>query len=288
MEVIRLKPLNMTLAASLCSKHYSCVNVHVPYNGWPTAVGNCPNCRNELRVTLAPIPVIPVIPVKRPLHGPHSPVISSRDRFEPTYLPNLQIYNQHSAKLLPTTCNNELQRLADTLNALRLSGWYYGNLDLQGAINLLKDASVGAFLIRDSGDRNFIFSLSVQTDRGPTSVRLHYEHSFFRLDCDRPLVKYMPKFHCVVDLVQYYTRLGERGAAGTVWVNREGCEHSPVLLRNPFRKSPPSLLHCARLAVHKALDSNPSQPKLWCAPKYRLLPLPATLIEYLGKYPYSI
>ncbi|XP_053607787.1 suppressor of cytokine signaling 2-like isoform X2 [Plodia interpunctella] len=261
----------------------SCVDVDLPFNGWQSAVGSCPNCRNELRVTLAPIPG------KRPPHGPHSPVILSRNnRFEPTYLPNSHLYPPPRTTLLPTAYNNELQRLADTLNALRLSGWYYGNLDLQGAINMLKEASVGAFVIRDSGDRNFIFSLSVQTDRGPTSVRLHYEHGFFRLDCDRPLVKYMPRFRCVVDLIQYYTRVGERGALGTVWVNREGCEHSPVLLRNPYRKAPPSLLHCARLAVHKALDSNPLKPKLWCAPKHRLLPLPSTLIDYLGEYPYSI
>lgn len=53
-------------------------------------------------------------------------------------------------------------------------------LSLQGARTLLKDASVGAFVIRDSGDRNFIFSLSVQTERGPTSVRLHFEEGFFR------------------------------------------------------------------------------------------------------------
>lgn len=53
-------------------------------------------------------------------------------------------------------------------------------LSLQGARCLLKEASVGAFVIRDSGDRNYIFSLSVQTERGPTSVRLHYECGYFR------------------------------------------------------------------------------------------------------------
>lgn len=52
----------------------------------------------------------------------------------------------------------------------------------QAAQTLLKDASVGAFVIRDSGDRKFIFSLSVQTERGPTSVRLHFEDGYFRYD----------------------------------------------------------------------------------------------------------
>lgn len=107
----------------------SCVDVDLPFNGWQSAVGSCPNCRNELRVTLAPIPG------KRPPHGPHSPVILSRNnRFEPTYLPNSHLYPPPRTTLLPTAYNNELQRLADTLNALRLSGWYYGNLDLQVSI----------------------------------------------------------------------------------------------------------------------------------------------------------
>lgn len=108
---------------------------------------------------------------------------------------------------------------------------------------------------------------------------------FYRLDCDRPLARYMPRFRCVVELVEHYRRVGQ---TGTVWVDRDGCPHSPVLLKTPLRKSPPSLLHCARLAVHKALDSNPLTPKLWSAPKHRLLPLPSRLIDYLGEYPYSV
>lgn len=110
----------------------------------------------------------------------------------------------------------------------------------------------------------------------------------FRLDCDSLVARYMPRFKCVIELIQYYTRLGQRGTAGTVWVDQEGCPHSPVLLTTPLRKSPPSLLHSARLAVHKALDSNPLTPKILCAPKYRRLPLPSALLDYLGEYPYSI
>ncbi|XP_050346377.1 suppressor of cytokine signaling 2-like isoform X1 [Nymphalis io] len=273
-----LSPLNMTIATRLPTQN-ACVEVGVPLNSWSTGVACCPNCKHELRVSLACAKThtqTSVTPVTPPF------------TLQPTYLPHSPLYTTPSSPLIPTPYNDELRRLADTLRALRLSGWYYGNLDWQGARNLLKDASVGAFVIRDSGDRNFIFSLSVQTERGPTSVRLHYEQGFFRLDCDRPLARYMPRFRCVVELVQHYTRVGERGPAGTVWVDREGCPHSPVLLKVPLKKSPPTLLHAARLALHKTLDSNPLTPKLWCAPKHRLLPLPSTLIDYLGEYPYSI
>ncbi|XP_041978527.1 suppressor of cytokine signaling 2-like isoform X2 [Aricia agestis] len=255
----------------------ACVEVGVPLSNWSTGVACCPNCKHELRVSLA---------CSKHVQSPVTPLTPTLT-IQPTYLPHSPLYTP-SSPLIPSPYNDELRRLADTLRALRLSGWYYGNLDWQGARNLLKDASVGAFLVRDSGDRNFIFSLSTQTERGPTSVRLHYEQGFFRLDCDRPLARYMPRFRCVVELVHYYIRMGERGTENTVWVDREGCQHSPVLLKSPLKKSPPSLLHLSRLAVHRTLDSNPLTPKLWTAPRHRLLPLPSTLIDYLGEYPYSI
>ncbi|CAG9584547.1 unnamed protein product [Danaus chrysippus] len=272
----KLYPLNMTIATRVLPQN-ACVEVGGVLNNWSTGIA-CPNCRHQLRVSLAHTKTTqnPISPLTPPF------------TIQPSFLPHSPLYAAPSPPVITSPYNDELRRLADTLRALRLSGWYYGNLDWQGARSLLKDASIGAFVIRDSGDRNFIFSLSVQTERGPTSVRLHYEQGSFRLDCDRPLARYMPRFRCVVELVQHYTQVGERGPVGTVWVDREGCPHSPVLLKTPLRKSPPSLLHCARLAVHKALDSNPLTPKLWCAPKHRLLPLPSTLIDYLGEYPYSI
>ncbi|VVD04491.1 unnamed protein product [Leptidea sinapis] len=273
----KIRPLNMTIARRLPSEN-ACVEVGLPISSWSSSVACCPNCRHELHVSLSCVKsqTTPVTPVTPPFN------------IQPAYFPHSPLCTVPSVPSKSSHYNDELKQLANTLRALRLSGWYYGNLDWQGARTLLKEASVGAFVIRDSGDRNFIFSLSVQTERGPTSVRLHYEQGFFRLDCDRPLARFMPRFRCVVELVQHYTTIGERGAAGTVWVDREGCPHSPVLLKTPMRQSPPSLLHAARLAVHKALTSNPLTPKLWCAPKHRLLPLPSTLIDYLGEYPYSI
>ncbi|XP_063380458.1 suppressor of cytokine signaling 2-like isoform X1 [Cydia fagiglandana] len=243
-----ISPLDMTLAARY--PQYA-TEVALPL-GWPGVC--CPNCRQQL-------------------------LLGCKGHYPAYATPTSPLY--------PAPYNEELKRLADTVKALRLSGWYYGNLDWQGARNLLKEASVGAFVVRDSGDRNFIFSLSVQTERGPTSVRLHFECGFFRLDCEKPLARYMPRFRCVAELVQHYARSG-RAAAGAVWVDRAGAPHSAVLLRTPRRSAPPSLLHCARLAIHRALDSDPRSPKLWSAPKHRLLPLPTTLLDYLGEYPYSI
>lgn len=99
----------------------------------------------------------------------------------------------------------------------------------------------------------------------------------------------MPRFRGVVELIQHYIREGAKGSSGsTVWVDLEGCPHSKVFLKHPVRKKPPSLQHAARLAIHKALDSNPLTPKLWNAPRHRHLPLPSTLLQYLHEYPYSV
>ncbi|XP_026317538.1 suppressor of cytokine signaling 2-like isoform X2 [Hyposmocoma kahamanoa] len=261
----------------------SCVAVGAPYNScsWSAEL-RCPKCMHGFCVTVTP----GAKSVQAPhwcMRAPSTPPCTIRQSYWPPPLNTAP-----SPPVSPLTVSDVVRRLSETLQVLRLSGWYYGNLELQAAQTLLKDASVGAFIIRDSGDRKFIFSLSVQTERGPTSVRLHFEDGYFRLDCDSVLARYMPRFKCVIELIQHYTRLGQRGAAGTMWVDQEGCPHSPVLLTTPLRKSPPSLLHSARLAVHKALDSNPLTPKILCAPKYRRLPLPSALLDYLGEYPYSI
>lgn len=99
----------------------------------------------------------------------------------------------------------------------------------------------------------------------------------------------MPRFRGVVELVQYYRREGASSPVeGTIWVDLEGFTHSKVFLKKPLRSEPLSLKHAARLVIHKNLDSNPLTPKLWTAPKHRLLPLPKSLINYLDEYPHSV
>ncbi|CAG9094563.1 unnamed protein product [Plutella xylostella] len=262
----------MTIIATMLSYPNSCVKVAAPFGSWATSVqACCPNCRLGFSVSVEVHGTRPSLPPAP--HRPHYPCHLQRSQ------------SLKSAPMLITpksTNDSEIQRLNETLKVLRISGWYYGNLDWQGAQVFLKEASPGAFIIRDSGDKNFIFSLSVQTERGPTSVRLHYKNGFFRLDSEKALQMYMPRFRCVIELVQHYC---SKSAGGTVWVDRKGCPHSPVLLSAPLRKAPPTLAHAARLAVHKTFNS---APKIRSCPKYSFLPLPTSILDYLGEYPYSI
>jgi len=72
----------------------------------------------------------------------------------------------------------------------------------------LKNCPPGTFLVRDSSDPDHLFSLSVQTTRGPTSVRLHYLNGEFRLDAQHHLALHVPRFACVLRLIEHYVREG--------------------------------------------------------------------------------
>lgn len=81
---------------------------------------------------------------------------------------------------------NELNRLELLGKRLSNSCWYYDSMTWQQSEDLLKDCELGTFLVRNSSDPNYLYSLSVQTKNGPTSIRLdvcflfilHVFHSF--------------------------------------------------------------------------------------------------------------
>lgn len=168
---------------------------------------------------------------------------------------------------------------------------YYEGITYQKSHELLKDSPVGTFLVRDSSDPRFLFSLSVQTDRGPTSVRLFYANGCFRLDAQPHLQPAMPLFPSVVELVQHYVAQSKARQNGPlVWVDPLGKWYSSIVLEEPLRKQnfSSSLKHLARLSVHKALQ-NSYRPKLSLLPApYTLLEVPASLKAYLAEYPYSV
>ncbi|XP_019880375.1 cytokine-inducible SH2-containing protein [Aethina tumida] len=183
----------------------------------------------------------------------------------------------------------ELQKLRDTVSALRLSGFYYEGISYEQANDLLKDSKIGTFLVRNSSDPRFLFSLSVQTERGPTSVRLFYINGYFRLDAQQHLQSAMPMFPSVIELVQHYVNQSKANNAAQVWVDPQGKWYSSILLERPLRKKEPgSLKHLARVAIHKALEAS-IKPRLSILPApHTQLDLPKSLTNYLSEYPYSL
>lgn len=247
----------------------------------------CCNARRSLNVlsggglvtTLAPIqsscpspqvsPSIPLAFILPPFSAPLQPTLVPQDS-KPEY---------------------ELQRLSDTVRALHQSGWYYEGITFQQSNELLKDTSIGTFLVRNSSDPKFLFSLSVQTERGPTSVRLFYINGYFRLDAQQHLQHAMPMFPSVIELIKHYVEQSKLCSSNNqVWVDSFGKWYSSILLVKPLRKKPepPSLKHLTRVAIHKALGASSLPRLIMMPPPHTQLELPASLIGYLSEYPYPI
>lgn len=264
----------------------------------------CPNCRHQFVCC----PPTPCCNTRRSLHALTGgglvtalapTLLSSSACTSPQVSPSapLAFVMPPFAPLQPTVSQSEarpeteLKKLADTVRALRLSGWYYEGITYQQSHDLLKDKPVGTFLVRESSDPRFLFSLSIQTDRGPTSVRIHYINGYFRLDAQPHLQGAMPLFPSVVELVEHYVsqcRHSKNGAQ--VWVDPKGKLYSEILLDKPLRKddTASSLKHLARLAVHKALQAS-NRPRISLLPPlHTQLELPPSLTAYLSEYPHSL
>lgn len=166
--------------------------------------------------------------------------------------------------------------LADLKRLLHTGGWYHEGLSWQQSENLLKDAEIGRWLMRDSSDSRFIFAVSVQTARGPTSVRVHYIFGRFRLDAEPRLAFAMPLFDCPIKMLEYYVDYSKsiNEHRKEVWVDYSGRMYSEIYLTRPLIKEVRSLSHLSRLVVNRC--------KL---PTHHLPPL---IRNYLAEYPYTI
>ncbi|XP_064478523.1 suppressor of cytokine signaling 2-like [Ornithodoros turicata] len=174
----------------------------------------------------------------------------------------------------------DLSRVRDTVRTLQTSGYYYEGLSWQDADRMLRDTPIGTFLVRDSSDNRFLFALSVQTERGPTSVRIHYSHGEFRLDCEDALSPCMPWFTCVVKLVEYYIELSQSAKGQMcVWLDGNGRRDLPIRLARPLYRTVHPLQHLCRVAANRGM----AQQKVGLD----RLPLPGSLKDFVRAYPHQ-
>ncbi|XP_063599716.1 suppressor of cytokine signaling 2-like [Penaeus indicus] len=164
--------------------------------------------------------------------------------------------------------------LGATRRMLGESGWYWERLSWRQAETLLQSTSLGTFIVRDSADTRFLYSLSVQTERGPTSVRIHYAAGKFRLDCESHMAPSIPDFSTVIALVEHYIRVNQK-LQKHFWVDAQGKVYCPITIRQPLKRAVPSLKHLCRLAINLALPRSCSAVRL-----------PPSLCQYIDEYPY--
>ena len=173
---------------------------------------------------------------------------------------------------------HDLQILSRTETRLQQCGFYYSGLTMDEAKMKLKDHTVGTFVLRDSSHSGFLYTLSTKTMRGTTSVRIAYNNGYFRLDCVEQLASYMPRFDCILRLIQYYILASKRKSSKCVWIESSGRKDTPVILNAPLQEKISSLKHLTRKAVHKAVPND----------KLEQLPVNAGHLQYLMEYPFHV
>ncbi|XP_028315004.1 suppressor of cytokine signaling 1-like isoform X3 [Gouania willdenowi] len=76
---------------------------------------------------------------------------------------------------------SEYKLVRQTYLQLRHSGYYWGPMTMEEAHLTLTPTPLGTFLIRDSGQPDVFFTLSYQSNDGPTSVRVLLNNLLFSL-----------------------------------------------------------------------------------------------------------
>lgn len=167
----------------------------------------------------------------------------------------------------------ELQIIRTNLVHLLESGFYLGKLNADESRRLLGDKAVGTFFVRDSSNPGHLLSLSVQTRRGATSIRIHFREGMFGLEADAGSM-FAPKFDSVIRLVQYYAENPHKN----VLVESSGRCDTPVVLKSPLLLRVPRLSHLARLTIQGRLKGQ----------KIDRLCLIPSLKQFLKQYPFSV
>ncbi|KAG8182603.1 hypothetical protein JTE90_021739 [Oedothorax gibbosus] len=182
--------------------------------------------------------------------------------------------------------------LVENERSLELCGYYYGNLSWMDASTLLRHCQVGTFLVRDSAHHGYLYALSVQTRKGPTSIRIDYSGGKFKMDSLNYLSHQMPRFDCVTDLIDFYVQLPKfMCSSGAVW--QDGV---PVQIYRPLYKAVRSLQHLCRVAVARGIAdtrvvADPATPaqvlNRTLERDSRYSGLPGIIKDYLRMYPYT-
>lgn len=160
-----------------------------------------------------------------------------------------------------------------------VSGWYWGSLTANEAKEILQDASEGTFLVRDSSQRDYLFTISAMTSAGPTNLRIEYKHGKFKLDSVVLVKPKLKQFDSVVHLVEHYVQLSRTSDKAPS--NPQPPAAPPngtvqLLLTRPVYTATPSLQHLCRIAINRTTR------------QVQDLPLPNRLKDYLTDYTYNV
>lgn len=164
-----------------------------------------------------------------------------------------------------------------SLDRLEDSGWYWGKMTTNEAVTLLKSTDVGTFLLRDSSDSRYFFSLSVRLPSSITNIRVLFTQGKFMFECFGTEHWETPKFDCVVKLICYYAAVSKSQDNRAVCA-RSDLGDSLLTLEKPLFRKVPTLQHLARRVLNKTLTTEQQSD----------LRLGKSVETFMRKYPFSI
>lgn len=181
-------------------------------------------------------------------------------------------------------CEKDLYVQIETMFILSLGCFYYRDTGSALAKQMLKPCAVGTFIVRDSADHKYLYTLSVKTKRGPTSIRICYENGRFSLDADEKSKSQMPKFLSLMELIDFYVRksMGKKSEQCR-FLDKTGKKDLPILLSKPKLHDVPTLKHLTRTRINRSLPvtSSSAIPSV-----VDHLPLPKPLQSFIKDYPF--
>ncbi|XP_056604120.1 suppressor of cytokine signaling 2 isoform X2 [Triplophysa dalaica] len=185
------------------------------------------------------------------------------------------IENERRSQSETQVAESDQSRIATAMRELKNTGWYWGSLTANGAKEILQDTSEGTFLVRDSSQRDYLFTISAMTSAGPTNLRIEFKDGKFKLDSVVLVKPKLKQFDSVVHLVEHYVQLSRTSCKGSTPLAQSNGTVQ-LLLTTPVYTSIPSLQHMCRIAINKTTR------------QVQELPLPNRLKDYLTDYTYNV
>ena len=165
-----------------------------------------------------------------------------------------------------------------SMDRLENSGWYWGRISKTEATSALEQSDAGTFLLRDSSDSRYYFSLSVKLPTNILNIRVLFSYGKFMFDCFQTRVNEIPKFDCVVKLICYYVAVSQNKDDKRKVLARSELGESEMKLEKPLFKKVPTLQHLCRRVLNRTMTKE----------KQSQLPLPNPVGKFMRDYPYSL
>ncbi|CAG9770399.1 unnamed protein product [Ceutorhynchus assimilis] len=172
---------------------------------------------------------------------------------------------------MPNTIIEDDQALdfATSIQRVKDYGWYWGPLSSEAAEKILSNEPDGSFIVRDSSDDHYIFSLTFKLNNSVRHVRIeHFQGNFSFGSCTKF------KSQTIVEFIENAVEHSRSGRYLFFLHRRPVIGPVRVQLLHPFSrfKQVQSLQHMCRFVIHKNVRRD-------LIPE---LPLPRRMIDYLN------